>query len=135
MGGFLSPMEKECLDLLLRGKQPVIVCYAKRLSHSRLPEKIAGALKDGRMLMISPFDEKVTRSTAATASIRNEFVAALAIKVFIAYAAPSSKTEQLCMDILKTDKPLFTLNDAYNRPLIDHGAIPIQPDNISALLA
>lgn len=27
-GGFHSPMEKECLDFLLRGEQPVIVCPA-----------------------------------------------------------------------------------------------------------
>jgi predicted Rossmann fold nucleotide-binding protein DprA/Smf involved in DNA uptake len=26
IGGFHSPMEKECLSLLLRGKQPIILC-------------------------------------------------------------------------------------------------------------
>src|SRR5260370_32808677 len=29
IGGFHSPMEKECLTLLLRGKQPVIACPAR----------------------------------------------------------------------------------------------------------
>ena len=31
IGGFHSPMEKECLRLLLRGTQPVIVCPARTL--------------------------------------------------------------------------------------------------------
>src|SRR5438105_10760417 len=29
IGGFHSPMEKECLSVLLRGTQPVIVCPAR----------------------------------------------------------------------------------------------------------
>jgi hypothetical protein len=29
IGGFQSPIEKDCLDLLLRGTQPVIVCPAR----------------------------------------------------------------------------------------------------------
>ena len=28
IGGFHSPMEKECLELLLRGRQPVVICPA-----------------------------------------------------------------------------------------------------------
>ena len=30
IGGFLSPMEKECLRLLLRGRRPVVVCPRPR---------------------------------------------------------------------------------------------------------
>jgi len=36
-GGFHSPMEEECLDFLLRGEQPVIVCPPKGLARPRLP--------------------------------------------------------------------------------------------------
>jgi len=32
IGGFHSPMERECLDLLQRGNQPVILCSAKGLN-------------------------------------------------------------------------------------------------------
>src|SRR5215471_2050218 len=31
IGGFHSPMEKECLTLLLRGSQPVLVCPARAM--------------------------------------------------------------------------------------------------------
>jgi hypothetical protein len=30
IGGFQSPMEKECLYLLLRGQQPIVICPARR---------------------------------------------------------------------------------------------------------
>jgi hypothetical protein len=33
IGGFLSPMEQECLALLLRGTQPIIICPAQGMSH------------------------------------------------------------------------------------------------------
>lgn len=131
IGGFHSPMEKECLDLLLRGKQPVIACHAKRLSHSRLPDNLAEPLKMGRLLMLSPFDESVSRATTDTASIRNEFVAALADRVFVPYAAPGSKTEALCHKVIKWGKPLLTFTSKENEHLISIGATPCgNPDDV-----
>jgi hypothetical protein len=35
IGGFHSPMEQECLRILLRGTQPVVVCPARSLSGMR----------------------------------------------------------------------------------------------------
>lgn len=37
IGGFHTPMEKECLDLLLRGTQPVVMCPARSIQGMRLP--------------------------------------------------------------------------------------------------
>jgi predicted AAA+ superfamily ATPase len=34
IGGFHAPMEKECLDLLLRGTQPVVICPARSSTYS-----------------------------------------------------------------------------------------------------
>lgn len=47
IGGFHSPMEKECLTLLLRGKQPVAVCLARALDSIRLPGAWRTPLVDG----------------------------------------------------------------------------------------
>jgi len=52
-GGFHSPMEKECLDFLLRGEQPVIVCPAKGLARLRMPASWRAAVDAGRLLLIS----------------------------------------------------------------------------------
>ncbi len=37
IGGFHSPMEKECLALLLRGRQPIIFCPARGLEEMTNP--------------------------------------------------------------------------------------------------
>jgi len=37
ISGFHSPIEKECLRILLRGKQPIIICPARSLEKMRVP--------------------------------------------------------------------------------------------------
>ena len=37
ISGFHFPVEKECLRILLRGKQPIIICLARALEKIRLP--------------------------------------------------------------------------------------------------
>jgi hypothetical protein len=36
IGGFHSPMERECLNILLRGTQPAIICPARSLENMRI---------------------------------------------------------------------------------------------------
>ncbi len=118
ISGFHSPMEKECFSLLLRGKQPVIWCPAKRLMTNRLPKEYAGPISDGRLLMVSPFGERIKRARKDIARFRNEFVAALADQVFVTYAAPGSKTESFCQKVLGWDKPLLTFTSPSNAALV-----------------
>ena len=124
ISGFHSPMEQESLDVLLRGDQPVIVCPARRLLNTHLPKKYNLPMQEGRLLLLSPFDARVKRVIKDAARIRNEFVAALADRVFVAYAAPGSKTEDLCKQILNLDKPLLTFDVPENSALIAMGAMP-----------
>ena len=81
------------------------------------------------MLFLSPFISKLRRATLETVECRNRFVAALADKVFIAYAKPLGKTEQLAREILSWGKPLYTLDGEANRNLIRLGAQPVTPSN------
>jgi len=96
IGGFHSPMEKECLDLLLRGRQPVVICPARSMVRMRIPMGWRNPLAEGRLLIVSPFDEKQKRATAVLADERNRLIALLASEFFIPYAAPAGKTDQLC---------------------------------------
>ena len=112
------------LSLLLRGKQPVIWCPAKRLTVNRLPKEYAGPISDGWLLMVSPFGERIKRARQDIARFRNEFVAALADQVFIAYAAPGGKTESFCKKVLEWGKPLLTFNSPSNAALLASGARP-----------
>lgn len=124
ISGFHSPMEKECLALLLRGKQPVVWCPARRLTARRMPKAYAGPLSDGRLLMLSIFGGQVERATQETARSRNEFVGALADRIFVSYAAPNGKTEAFCGKVIAWGKPLLTFDRPENALLLTTGARP-----------
>jgi predicted Rossmann fold nucleotide-binding protein DprA/Smf involved in DNA uptake len=95
VSGFHSPVEKECLLILLRGKQPIIICAARAIDKVRLPSDWRVALDGGRLLIISPFEKKPRRPTVESARQRNELVAALADEVLIVYATPGGQIEQI----------------------------------------
>ncbi len=127
IGGFHSPMEQECLRILLRGTQAVIVCPARSIYGMRLKKEFKQPLADGRLLFLSPFTKDQRRVTTETAIIRNRFVAAMADSIFVAHASPGSKMEQLCREIFSWRKPLYMLEDAANGNIISLGAIPVKP--------
>jgi len=76
ISGFHSPVEKECLRILLRGPQPIIICPARSLENLRLPADWKDAMAAGRLLILSCFPAAQRRATAELAARRNEFVAA-----------------------------------------------------------
>jgi hypothetical protein len=82
------------------------------------------------LLLLSPFAENQHRVTTDRARTRNEFVTALADVLLIAHAAPGSKTERFCRDILAWGKPLLTLENSENGSLLALGAKPIRPERI-----
>lgn len=75
------------------------------------------------------------RPTATLAVKRNTHVAALADRLLITHAEPSSKTETLCGEALTQGKPVFTLNAPDDARLIALGAVPIEPADLTALFA
>ena len=129
IGGFQTPMERECLRLLLRGKQPVVVCPARGIDNMRIPRAWRPALDDGRLLVLSPFPSSSRRPTEALAVQRNELVADLAQQVFIAHTAPGSKTEAFARKVAESSKPLLTLDSPANGNLVAMGADFITKEN------
>jgi hypothetical protein len=130
VGGFHSPMEQECLALLLRGSQPVIVCPARAIDDWRMPADWRPAIDAGRLLVVSPFEAKERRVTAELAERRNRFVAGLADEVFVAYAAPGSRTAAFAGEVAGWGKPLLTLDDPDNAGLLALGAAAISPEAV-----
>ena len=122
ISGFQTPMERESLRLLLRGKQPIVVCPARNVATMRVPRDWRAALDDGRLLLLSPFPAAVRRPTAELAAQRNELVVSLASRVFIAHAAPGSKTEAFARKLVASGKPLLTLDSSANEHLVALGA-------------
>lgn len=128
IGGFHSPMEQECLTILLRGKQSVIVCPARSIENMRLKADYKTPLAEGRLLFLSPFPGKEKRMTADLALARNRFVAALADEIFVAHAAEGGKIEAFCCELASRGKSLATLESDVNTNLIALGARPLSFD-------
>ncbi len=94
ISGFHSPVERECLQILLRGSPPVIICPARGLP-KRLPPDWRKPLAAGQMLLLSIFPAGVTRVTAVLATRRNEVVAALADELWFAYITAGGQIAKL----------------------------------------
>ena len=95
--GFHSPIERECLRILLRGKQPVIICPARAIDAMRIPKECRAAFDKGRILFLSPFSGQPRRITKESARRRNDVVAALADDAYIAHVSPGGGTAQIAL--------------------------------------
>ena len=126
ISGFQSPIERDCLDLLLRGSQPVIICPARSLDGMHLPAAWKKGIEHGRLLLLSPFAEGIRRPTVELSEQRNEFVATLADKVLFAYANPGGKTEALARKVISMGKPVLTLDSKENANLVVMGAMLVE---------
>jgi predicted Rossmann fold nucleotide-binding protein DprA/Smf involved in DNA uptake len=88
-------VEKECLRILLRGKQPIVICLARSLEKIRIPAEWRGGLDTGRLLLLSPFEKRPRRPTVESSHQRNELVAALADEALIIHAEPGGSVERI----------------------------------------
>jgi hypothetical protein len=95
IGGFHSPIEKDCLRILLRGQQSIIICLARGLEGMRLPADWKKPLAEGRLLLLSPFEAAERRITKSLARQRNHLVAALADEIVFAHVTPGGELDHL----------------------------------------
>jgi predicted Rossmann fold nucleotide-binding protein DprA/Smf involved in DNA uptake len=135
ISGFHAPMERECLDLLLRGRQPVVLCPARNIERMRLPAAWRTLIAEGRMLVLSPFGAPHRRPTADLAEQRNLFVSTLTDAVVIAHARSGSKIDRLYTWSMASGKRVYTLDLPENANLMHHGVTGYAvPDLVSCLL-
>ena len=95
VSGFHSPVEKECLRILLRGEQPIIICLARAFGKIRLLSDWRRALESGRLLLVSTFEKWPPRPDKNSTAYRNECVAALSDEVLIIHATPGGEIERI----------------------------------------
>ena len=123
IGGFQSPMERECLDLLLRGEQSVVVCPARSIERIRVPGTWHNPLADGRLLVLSPFEAKHRRPTVALSNRRNRLVGALAREIVVGHATEGGKIAALCAEWVGQGRRIHTLDLPENAHLVNWGVI------------
>jgi predicted Rossmann fold nucleotide-binding protein DprA/Smf involved in DNA uptake len=132
IGGFHSPMEKESLDLLLRGTQSVVICPARSLNRMRVPANWKTGIDAQRVLVVSPFKDGYRRVTAGLAEERNKLVAALANEVVVLHANPGGRTDRLCRQLMADGKTVWTLDARDNADIIRAGARASTPEALAS---
>lgn len=102
VSGFHSPLEKDVLRYLLRGKQPVIMVLARGMKE-RIESALRSAVEASRLLIVTPFAASVKRVTEETALERNRWMIEIAERITVGYVAPSGQLETL---FHQTSKPI-----------------------------
>lgn len=101
ISGFHTPVEKDMLGILLKGKGSVVICPARGLEGMRIAEKFQERLRKGQLLFCSVADLKGKRVTAGLAEERNQLVVALAEEWNFAYVERGGRLEGLSRLITK----------------------------------
>lgn len=91
---FHSRIEKDVFEILLKGKQPLILMLARGMK-KRWPNEIRKAVEQERLLVVSPFAESVKYITEETANKRNQIMIDLADEVLLAYAYKNGNLNKL----------------------------------------
>lgn len=94
ISGFHTKIEQDVFNFLTKGKQPIIKVPA-RGKYKNISKEEQRLIDDGRLLYLFFFDDNVTYQSKETCIERNKRIAEIADEIFIAYAHPGGKLEQL----------------------------------------
>jgi predicted Rossmann fold nucleotide-binding protein DprA/Smf involved in DNA uptake len=122
-GGFHSPMEAEVLEILLKGKQPVVLCPSRGIKGLKIGKSAREAMDDRRLLILSIFPDEVTRKTEEQAVLRNNFVAALSDSIWVPHASPAGKTWATVHEVVGRGQMVYTFDVEENLRLSSFGAV------------
>ena len=92
ISGFQSPLEKDVLKFLLRGKAPIILVLARKLWET-LPNELHDAMDANRLLIVSPVS--CNRASIASAAIRNRWILANSNSLVIGSLDPNGHLAKL----------------------------------------
>ena len=96
MSGFQSKLEKDVLDILLGGSQPIIYVLARGI-YKKVPEKYKDYVESERLLFVSPFTENIKRTNRDLAFQRNQFIVDNAEEVVFAYVSKGGMLARLAV--------------------------------------
>lgn len=122
MGGFHTPMEKEALDFLLRGNQPVIWVPAWTRTPRGLTPSQREAVNQRGLRLLNIFDPPLRRASRHSSERRNRWIIEQADAVLVVHANPNGLTERATQLALELKKPTWALCDPANGHL--RGLLP-----------
>jgi predicted Rossmann fold nucleotide-binding protein DprA/Smf involved in DNA uptake len=100
ISGFHNVIEKDVLHYLLKGNQPIIIALARGLK-KKIEKEFQKPLENGRLLIITPFEEDVKKVTLKTSMIRNQLMIELAKTVVIGWAKKGGRIDELIKETCK----------------------------------
>ena len=90
-----SPIEKDVFEILIRGKQPLILVLPRSMKTRWEPE-IETALSENRLLIVSPFsDGEAKRITRETAAQKNKTIIEISDNIVVGYKTPGGQLDGL----------------------------------------
>lgn len=89
-----SQIEKDVVEILLKGTQPLIMVLARGMKKVWL-QNIREAIAANRLLIISPFSSEESRVTRYLAKRRNECIISISNKIMIAYKTPGGQLDEI----------------------------------------
>ena len=113
VSGFQSPLEKDVLKFLLRGKAPVILVLARSLWKT-VPEELREPVGQGRLLIVSPV--AATRASSATAAARNRWILAHCSSLVLGSLDPDGNLAKLVATFPVRHITCFALNEMVECP-------------------
>ena len=98
IGGFQSALERDVLKLLLPAGGPPIVMVLARGMWRVVPRDFRAAIDEGRMLIVSPFSQKIKRVSHETAEKRNRWILENCDDVFWGSIDPDGTLARLAVE-------------------------------------
>ncbi|MDE6072738.1 MAG: hypothetical protein K2G53_09350 [Muribaculaceae bacterium] len=96
VSGFHSKMEREVLDILLKGRCGII-CVLARPIYKVIPEKYRDAYAQDRVLFISHNTTKSTMTSRLLCQKRNEYIASISDELVFSSLTPESSLYPLSL--------------------------------------
>lgn len=101
VSGFHSKLEREVLNILLRGRCGII-CVLARSMYKVIPERYHDAYDQGRVLFISNINSRATMPSRYVCQRRNEYIASISDELVFSSLTPDSSLYPLS----KSAKPI-----------------------------
>ncbi len=95
VSGFHSPLEQECLRLMLRDGGNIIFCAARGLGRMLIKKEWRPALSEGRLLFISTFKPEIGHITKEQTRQRNQLVVRLADELYTPFIQTGGALEKI----------------------------------------
>ncbi len=124
LSGFHSPIELETFRILLRGKQPIVLCLARNIASFQISKEFKTLIGMGQLAIISPdYSVYENRITQETADLRNSLIFQISDQILIIYAKPGGNLERICAQFLPDHKNIYAIPSEKNRHLFEQGVL------------